>query len=249
MGAISGEARIDLPGGGILYDPGVAADWSLERFRPAWWAERGRVAGHAPGGRGSVLFVRAANGPGAEEWALRHYRRGGLVARLLHDRFPWAGPGNTRSFREWRLLRGLHARGLPVPRPVAAAYTRAGPVAYTADLLTLRIPGAEPLSARLAREPLPPETWHALGACIRVFHDAGVWHADLNAHNLLLDRDERPWLLDFDRGRIRGPGPWRARNLQRLLRSLDKIRAADPGLHLAPADWRALIRGYRQSPA
>ena len=58
-----------------------------------------------------------------------------------------------------------------------------------------------------------------------------------------------PWLLDFDRGRIRPPGAWRERNLDRLLRSLRKIR-----LHVAEEDypepqWRWLLAGYAASLA
>ena len=131
-----------------------------------------------------------------------------------------------------------------MPRPVAARYLRHGP-AYTADLITGRIPDAAPLSARLARAPLPPATWRRIGRCLRRFHDAGVWHADLNAHNVLLDAADAPWLLDFDRGRLRPAGRWRRRTLERFLRSLRKIAAARPGLHVGAGDWEAMLEGYR----
>jgi 3-deoxy-D-manno-octulosonic acid kinase len=186
-----------------------------------------------------VVFLRGDDG----DWALRHYRRGGLPARLIEDRFLWLGEDRSRSFREWRLLRRLHDAGLPVPRPVAARYVRRG-ARYSADLITARIADAEPLSARLAHGPLPPTVWRRLGRCVRAFHDAGVFHADLNAHNLLLDGAGTPWLLDFDRGRLRAPGPWRQRNLDRFLRSLEKIRAQRPGLHAGAEDWAALLEGY-----
>ena len=61
----------------------------------------------AAGGRGTVAFVR----DGERRWVLRHYRRGGLVARLLDDRYLWTGADRTRAFREWRLLRELRAAG------------------------------------------------------------------------------------------------------------------------------------------
>ena len=146
------------------------------------------------------------------------------------------------------MLRHLYELGLPVPAPVAAACWRRGPF-YTADLITRRIPGAQALSTRLISAALDEQCWRALGTCIRRFHDAGLCHADLNAGNLLLDQDDRPWLVDFDRGRIRSAGPWRQRNLDRLHRSLHKIAVARPGLHFATADWTALIGGYDQIPA
>ena len=65
--------------------------------------------------------------------------------------------------------------------------------------------------------------WAAIGRCLRRFHDAGVQHADLNAHNIMLGEQGEVWVLDFDRGRLRHPGAWRERVLDRLARSLAKI--------------------------
>jgi 3-deoxy-D-manno-octulosonic acid kinase len=53
-----------------------------------------------------------------------------------------------------------------------------------------------------------------------------VQHADLNANNIMLDGRGGAWLLDFDRGRLRKPGPWREKTLARLGRSLAKIASA-----------------------
>src|SRR5688572_13334576 len=80
--------------------------------------------------------------------------------------------------------------------------------------------------------------WAAIGRCLRHFHDAGVQHADLNAHNIMLGEKREVWVLDFDRGRLREPGHWSAGVLDRLARSLAKIGGD-------AADWRvgfALLR-------
>src|SRR5690606_15004626 len=128
------------------------------------------------------------------------------------DGFLWPGESHTRCFREWRLLRHMMMLGLPVPRPVAARYHRRG-IIYTQDLITVRIPDVEPLSTRLARKKAERETWTAVGACVARFHAAGVWHADLTAHNLQIDTGDRIFLLDFDRGRLRAEGGrWRRQN-------------------------------------
>lgn len=231
----------DTPGGAVLFDDRRLQAVPDGLFEPQWWADRGRLLGPAGQGRGTVFFVAGDSG----EWALRHYQRGGLVGRVVNDRYFWAGAERTRSFREWRLLRDLLLAGLPVPAPVAARYLRDGR-RYTADLITVRIPGAEPLSARLAARPLAPADWQRVGGCIRRFHDANVFHADLNAHNLLLDDAGRPWLLDFDRGRVREDGGWRRSNLERFLRSLNKIRAADPRIAFGRREWAQTMDGYRQ---
>src|SRR4029453_11025308 len=57
-------------------------------------------------------------------WVLRHYRRGGLIAKLSQDSYLWTGAARTRSFAEWRLLAELRRRGLRVPAPIAARYVR-----------------------------------------------------------------------------------------------------------------------------
>jgi 3-deoxy-D-manno-octulosonic acid kinase len=74
--------------------------------------------------------------------------------------------------------------------------------------------------------------WSAVGRCLRGFHDAGVQHADLNAHNIMLGGQGETWVLDFDRGRLRESGSWREDVLDRLARSLAKIGCG-------AADWKA----------
>jgi 3-deoxy-D-manno-octulosonic acid kinase len=55
------------------------------------------------------------------------------------------------------------------------------------------------------------------------------------------------WLLDFDRARIMPPGPWQQRNLERLHRSLRKIRTQDERVHYAEPAWEVLLEGYFQA--
>jgi 3-deoxy-D-manno-octulosonic acid kinase len=237
------ERLITCPGGAVLVDDSLAPDWSLEYFEPAYWRARGMPVEELAGGRGTITFVQTATG----DWVLRHYRRGGFVAHLFDDHYLWQGRDRTRSFREWRLLKRLFELGLPVPRPIAASWRRRG-AAYTADLITLRVPGARPLSQHLAEAALPERGWQRLGACVRRFHDAGVYHADLTAHNLLLDHTGHPWMLDFDRGRIRRSGRWQRSNLDRLLRSLNKISMENPSTQFAPGNWDMFLSGYDHSP-
>jgi 3-deoxy-D-manno-octulosonic acid kinase len=237
MAGAPGEGRLSGAGRGLLFDPALVPEPRPDLLDPATWT--GRVSGQAGRGRGGVSFVAADSG----EWALRHYRRGGLVGRMIDDRYLFTGADRTRGFREWRMLAALHARGLPVPRPVATSFRRQG-LTYTADLATLRIPRAEPLSARLTARGPGEQPWAAVGRVIRRFHDAGAWHADLNAHNILLDDSDSLWLIDFDRGRFRAPGGWREASLARLERSLRKI-AGEPGAPpFSPSGWAELQAGY-----
>lgn len=223
--------------GAILYDPGTLNQFGPRLLEAGAWPVQEPVPD--AGGRGAVRLV--ADGGG--HYALRHYHRGGLVGRFLDDQYLWFGASATRPFREFRLLARLHTLGLPVPRPAAAGYRRNGLV-YRADILTRRLPGVRSLAGVLGERPLAPGDWRRVGATIRRFHDAGVDHADLNAHNIQMDREGTVWLLDFDRGRLRRPGRWRRRNLERLHRSLRKLRSGREHFHWEDADWQELLAGY-----
>lgn len=222
----------------ILFDaarlPQAEADW----FEPAYWGEQASPV--ASGGRGSAWFVRTPTG----DAVLRHYRRGGRVAAMLGDRYLWRGEDASRAFREFRLLAALKAKGLPVPRPLGARLRRKGPW-YRADLLVERIDGARSL-AEAMQESLPAQPWERIGAVLARFHRCGAFHADLNAHNLLLDRAGAVWLIDFDRGEHRRPATgWAMQNLARLSRSLRKLcpTGQEAALELCLA---RLGQGWRQ---
>jgi tRNA A-37 threonylcarbamoyl transferase component Bud32 len=166
---------------------------------------------------------------------------------LSADRYLWLGEDRVRAFAEWRLMARLWALDLPVPQPLAARYSRRG-LTYRCDLLMRRIPHAQPLSVALAEGALPTTCWSAIGALLARFHAAGVDHADLNAHNILLDDAAALHLIDFDRGRIRPDGPWKRSNLQRLRRSLDKISSGLPADRFSAAAWQSLLGGYTHAP-
>jgi 3-deoxy-D-manno-octulosonic acid kinase len=225
----------------ILYDGSLVNHMRAEWFDPATWPDAPAAPGYS-GGRGATLFIECEG----QQWVLRHYHRGGRIARLAGDGFIWLGEKRNRAFAEWRLLARIRAAGLPAPRPVAARYVRRG-MLYRADLITVRIPGVVPLSTRLATRGADAGTWRAVGACVGRFHAAGVRHADLTAHNLQIDADDRVFLLDFDRGRIMPrPGTWQRRNLDRLHRSLTKV-SGDGTIRFTAGDWAALEEGYRST--
>ena len=227
--------------GAMLYDASRCGQPDERMFECEPWRARGLLE-EAAGGRGTVAFVR----DGARRWVLRHYRRGGLVARLLDDSYLWSGADRTRAFREWRLLRELHGTGLPVPAPVAARYERSG-LLYRADLITEELPTRLTLSQALATAPLDASTWRAIGACVGRLHAHGVHHADLNAHNLLLGTQGEVYVLDFDRGRIRPRGSWEQAVLERLQRSLRKITASLPADRFDDAAWQSLLAGLQDA--
>ena len=242
VSAIEGNGGADAArvlrddGCAIICAPVAGLEVSARWFEPTWWEAQGRAKA-TDTGRGTTWFVGA---PGVE-WVLRHYRRGGAVARWVADRYLWLGLERTRPFAEFRLTQRAHALGLPVPRAVAARVLRSG-LTYSGDLITERLPGA-PCSSLVAQRALDAAGWRAAGACVARCHRAGLDHADLNLHNLLLDRNGAARVIDLDRAVLRAPGGWARGNLARLRRSLDKLTpdwtAAD-----RDAAWREFLAGY-----
>lgn len=221
--------KLAFKGGALLFDAASIAQADATLLLPT----AGRYSQVEPvgkGGRQAAWFVQADFG----QAVLRHYRRGGLMARLTANRYVWSGEENTRCFREFRLLAFMHARGLPVPRPLAAGYWRRG-ITYRAALLTQRLVNTQPLV-----ECLVPENQAAVAMALFRMHQEGVWHADLNAWNILLDAQGRAWVIDFDKSELKALTPeLRQANLLRLRRSLVKL-AGDAGLQW----WNGLEQVY-----
>ena len=243
-----------VAGGAMLYDASRAGNLSTETFDPVLLARRGQIVGEARG-RGTAWFLTVQS----HSWVLRHYRRGGLMRSLSRDRYWWQGEDNTRPFAEWQLTYHLHRAGLPVPAPIAARYRKQG-FGYRGDIITERLLQVWSLAQALQAASLSLLTWIAIGRCLRRFHDLGVCHADLNAHNILISQidahtgaapdsqHERIYLIDFDRGTLRKPGFWQDANLVRLRRSLEKITWELPAERFTEDDWHGLLDGYQQAP-
>lgn len=222
--------------GAILFDRKhlrqVQPDW----FDPEKWGNRARPV--QDGGRGGAWFIDAPS----SQCVLRQYLRGGLAARLSRDRYLWQGNNRTRSFSEFRLMRALLEKDLPVPYPIAAQYVHEG-MFYRAAILMERLHDVQSLAA-LAQARGSEAPWDAAGRLIARFHRAGLDHADLNANNILFDAAGKGWLIDFDRGRLRIPATrWREANLSRLRRSLLKLRG-ERSMEDVVNDFAQLKRGY-----
>ncbi len=226
--------------GAILYDKAIINQISAERFTAEGWLHAEVLTGSLrSAGRGNTMFV--GNVP--RQFVLRHYRRGGLLGKLVRDTYVFSGEDLTRSFMEWRLLDKLAANNMNVPRPAAARFVRRGTF-YTADIITVRIPDVVSLSQYIAAEDRDEAFWQSLGAAIWKFHETGVYHADMNAYNVQVDKDGDIWMLDFDKGALLPPGPWQQETLSRLHRSLKKVLDLDPKLHFRATNWEQLLQGY-----
>lgn len=234
--------QIHVDGQYIIYDAERLQRPHVHLFDPAAIRSSGCWLGYPAGGRGSAGYISVEGIPAV----LRRYRRGGLVAPLLGDRYVWLGLAKTRPWREWYMLAHLYAQDLPVSAPIAARVQPQG-VFYRADIVVEKIDAAT-LAERLSRGGLPLEQWHEIGRAVGLLHRIGVDHADLNAHNILVYEDigRGARIIDFDRAKIRSPcRRWQLRNLARLQRSLRKLSRTVPGF-VAPdhAVLEELLRGW-----
>ncbi|MCU0761881.1 MAG: 3-deoxy-D-manno-octulosonic acid kinase [Hydrogenophaga sp.] len=223
------------------YDPSLLGHLDPDDFEPP--QQPSADATMATGsGRGQAHRVR----PNGVDAVLRHYRRGGLVARISQDKYWNQGAAASRAMQEYALLRTMRTWNLPVPEPLAARHVPTG-WRYSADILVGLIPDSRNVAQCLSQRRLGAGEWQTLGAAIRRLHDRQVFHADLNCHNLLLDGAGRAWVVDFDRCDRRAGEEWKTRNLERLLRSLRKEHSRRPGFQWQESDWLLLLSGYRGS--
>lgn len=220
----------------------VASDYverlPAEWYSPEYWGDQAQPVDS--GGRGAAWFILDQG----NEWVLRHYRRGGLVARISERHYAFCGEARTRSVAEFRLLKQLAELKLPVPEAIAAGYRRTA-LGYEAAILLRRLPSVVPLGGLVGK--LSLDRWKEAGQVIRQFHDAGLYHADLNCFNILVG-DESVYLIDFDRGHLRAQASeiaaWKRKNLGRLRRSLDKLLTDANSVEIE-AGWQALLNGYQ----
>jgi len=223
-------------------------------FDAEYWHRNNKIVGESIG-RNTTWFIDPSNEladqSNGEQWVLRHYYRGGLAAKLTADRFLFTHIKKTRAYREISLLSAMKSMGLPVPAIVAARVIRWG-LFYSADLIMEKVEGSD-LVTLLKEKPLSEKTWGAIGATIAQFHKNGIYHADLNTHNILIQETKtgiKNWLIDFDRckqrnldGTISGHS-WQKKNLARLYRSLVKEKKLDSALNFEDQKWSELLKGY-----
>ncbi|MCW8091178.1 3-deoxy-D-manno-octulosonic acid kinase [Alteromonas sp. ASW11-130] len=224
----------------VLFDETIMPRPEKAFFDVKHWQRQNKIVGRAKG-RGTTVFIKSLN----DVWVLRHFRRGGMIGKVLEDQYFYTGLSRTRAFTEFNLLTSMKAMNLPVPTPIAAYVSRRG-FLYRADLLTRLIPHSEDLHSILCRRDLAEHEWHHIGETIARFHTAQIYHHDLNVRNIMLNDQSQAWLIDFDRCYKRAGNGWKQDNLARLRRSLVKERGKHTTFKWTEADWQSLMMGYRQ---
>ena len=223
----------------ILYDATALDAPEAAQFDPGYWENRNAVIAR-PAGRGSAVVIRYSKG----EAVLKRYFRGGMMAKINQALYLFTGYERSRAFREFRLLQTMESHSLPVPEALAVICEKSGGLFARMALLTRRIADTETLAARQKKQMVSSSDWKKIGQTLEKFHKHGIFHADLNANNLLLDTVGRVFLIDFDKCRHKQPDAnWQKKNIKRLKRSLEKIF---PGDLFPRAGWDVLLRAYEK---
>ena len=222
----------------ILYDPNLMPQAETELFCCQTMDEKGLITGRADG-RGETCFFRQGN----KQWALRHYMRGGLIGKVLHDQYLGLRLKKTRAWQEWHLLSEMLTLDLPVPIPVAASVIKSG-IFYRADLITEYLDDTKTLSDLLEKNQLSDDLWKKVGAMVKQFHNASVFHSDLNARNILIDDQNKMYLIDFDKCAFKKSDGWKKDNLERLKRSLLKFKSKNESFNYTDPNWKCFLAGY-----
>lgn len=223
--------------------PLVTPEW----FEPEFWRQQNAITGTSKG-RYTTYFVKYNEDSTAINMVLRHYYRGGMIRHVSKDKFVFTGLTRTRAYQEFELLVQMTELGLPVPRPIAGMISRHLGVWCMNDILIEQIENASDGFHYLLANPLLDTEWEKIGQVIKMFHKNGIYHADLNIHNILIKQPSSDiYLIDFDRCEQRAPDiKWQSQNLDRLKRSLLKEKRLHPTFNFSEQDWKCLLAGYQK---
>jgi 3-deoxy-D-manno-octulosonic acid kinase len=177
------------------------------------------------GNRQSAFRLELADG---RELFARRGRRGGMIASILSDIYAGVTP---RPLTELAVTIEAMRRGIPVVEPMGAMVEWIGPALYRGFFLTRPVRGMT-LWEFLKTDDDPTVRAHVLGearAAIDTMHNKGLFHADLNLHNLLVTQASENFsvtIIDLDKSRLFAAplsSAMRRSNAARLMRSARKL--------------------------
>jgi len=158
----------------------------------------------------------------------RRGRRGGLIASILSDVYAGIAP---RPLNELAVTVEAIKRGIPVAEPMGAMIEWVGPALYRGFFLTRAVRGMT-LWQFVKTDDDPTVRNHVLAqarAAIDATQAKGLFHADLNLHNLLVTQARDSFtviIIDLDKARLFDAplsAAMRRANAARLLRSARKL--------------------------
>ena len=208
-------------------------------------------------GRGTVKTIDCP-GIKKERIVIRQYHRGGKIQKFNSDIY-W---GSSRPLKELWIGYQAMEKGIPTAEVIAACHHRVFWLFYRGHLVSREIMNGrdiisylDSLSRPLNREEIiqKRKAIKTVGSLIRKMHDVGIWHADLNLKNIILQLDNehklQGYIIDFDKSRIKSrlSENERVQNLLRLNRSVEKFKRK--GIPLTRTDTIRFLLAYFQNPS
>jgi len=143
-------------------------------------------------GRQSVAIVELEDiGP----VAVKQFARGGMLRHLNRNRYVhWP---RSRSEREFRWLEAVRRVGIAAPRPIAFAVR--GRVIGQCWLVMKALAEHRSLIQAARQGRLDDTVCAQVAGQIRILMAHGIWHRDLHPGNVLLDKQNNPRIIDFDK--------------------------------------------------
>jgi len=247
-----------LPQGYELITQGPASIAVQERYRDCLLSQgiddpakllRSAAAQSSACGRGAVPSLPISGFP-SERMMARQYLRGGLMRFINRDLYL----DGERSFRELAITVDAARCGVPTVEVLAAVSIKAlGPL-HCCFLFSRQLTGCVDLPGYLsglaaagACKEEKRAVFERAAALVRLMHDRGFFHADLNMKNILVDTalPENLYIIDWDKSHRfdRLNDARRMSNAVRFCRSM--IKLAGKGLAVHDDDTRLFLRAYR----
>ncbi|MFO7748461.1 MAG: lipopolysaccharide kinase InaA family protein [Desulfobacteraceae bacterium] len=153
---------------------------------------------------------------------VKSYMRGGLISLITRRKF--LKTGTIRSKREFDFLVRAGQTGVNVPSPVAYAYTSRGLFFYEAWLITKEIPGhLSFVDICRHQQEKAAQLMPEISKTISTLVDNRIYHVDLHPGNILIDGNNRHYIVDFDKARyFPDKGKLIAKYRKRWIRSVHK---------------------------
>ena len=202
----------------IQYNSNVFSNFSNKLFNIDYISKEGLIKS-VMDGRGKALELEY----GGKSYFLKHYIRGGFIAKISYDRYIFNSLASTRAVKEYNFLNTMNNKGLPVPK-AAALQVITNHFTYKADLITCKIENEGTLYEFVKDNKMTRALWNALSTTIEKFYQENVYHSDLNAKNIIIDKDNNFFLLDFDNSYFFYDKKLFTKSIFRLERSLKKIK-------------------------
>jgi 3-deoxy-D-manno-octulosonic acid kinase len=210
---------------------------------------RSAAAQQSPSGRGAVPSLPVSGFP-AERMMARQYLRGGLMRFINRDLYF----DGERSFRELAITVEAARCGVPTVEALAAVSIKAAGPLYRCFLFSRQLADCIDLPAYLRGRSAADsflQNKHAVfertAAAVRLMHDRGFFHADLNMKNILVDtaRPASLYIIDWDKSQRLDllSDSRRMANAVRFCRSM--IKLAGKGLPVHDDDTELFLRAYR----